>query len=189
VALRYVECVRVSTKIFLCLISEKILQEKKAYFLTELIHDIADMSSDAELDEPFVKYGYELKDLLSKSFGNQIAYYKGVTSKVVVHSVIVNPCQYAAATMKGAGLRDDDLTKAFARLVRRKLKASALQSWPISPQELLHRLDDAGPLTFIFNAVAWTVNPAFAKNHFGYASEDISAISCISSVRKYAFFS
>ena len=113
------------------ILSKKILQEKKAYFLTELIHDIAEMSSDAELDEPFVKYRYELKDLLSKSFGNQIAYYKGVTSKVVVHSVIVNPCQYAAATMKGAGLRDDDLTKAFARLVRRKLKASELQSWPM----------------------------------------------------------
>ena len=84
--------------------SKNILQEKKAYFLTELIHDIAEMSSDAELDEPFVKYGYELKHLLSKSFGNQIAYYKeGVTSK---HSVTVNPCQYAVATMKGARLRE-----------------------------------------------------------------------------------
>jgi len=144
---------------FLRLISKKILQQKRAYFLT----DIAEMSSDAELDEPFVKYGYELKDL-SKSFGNQIAYYKeGVTSKVIVHSVIVNPCQYAVATMKGAGLRDDDLTKAFARLVHRKLKVSELQSWPISPEELLHRLDDAGPLTFIFHAISWTVNPAFAK--------------------------
>ena len=57
--------------------------------------------------------------------------------------------------------------------MRRKLKASELPSWSISPEELLHRLDDAGPLTFIFNAVAWIVNPAFAKNHFGYASEDI----------------
>jgi len=55
---------------FLRLISKKILQEKKAYFPTELIHDIAEMTSDAELDEPFVKYGYELKDLLSKSFGS-----------------------------------------------------------------------------------------------------------------------
>ena len=129
------------------------------------------MSSDAELDEPFVTYGYELKDLLSKSFGNQIAYYKKrVTSNVIVHSVNVNPCQCAVATTKGAGLRDDDLTNAFARLVRRKLKASELRSWPISPEELLHRLDDAEPLTFIFNAIAWTVNPAFAKNHFGYAT-------------------
>ena len=68
-ALRYVECVRVSTKIFLCLISEKILQEKKAYFLTELIHDIAEMSSDAELDEPFVKYGYELKIFSANHLG------------------------------------------------------------------------------------------------------------------------
>jgi len=99
---------------FLRLISKKILQEEKAYFLTELIHDIAEMSSDAELDEPFVKYGYELKDLLSKSFGNHKAYHKeGVTSKVIVHSVIVNPCQYAVATMKGPGLTDDDLKKAL----------------------------------------------------------------------------
>ena len=65
--------------------------------------------------------------------------------------------------MKRAGLRDDDLTKAFARLVRGKLKASELQSWPISPEELLHRLDDAGPLTFIFNAIAWTVNLLLRK--------------------------
>ncbi len=65
--------------------------------------------------------------------------------------------------MKGAGLRDDDLTKAFARLVRRKLKASELQSWPIFPEELLHLLDDAGPLTIMFNAIAWTPNPAFGE--------------------------
>ncbi len=73
------------------------------------MQDIAEMSSHAELDEPFVKYGYELKDLL-------------------IQSINVNPCQYAVATMKGAGLRDDDLTKALARLMRRKLKASELQS-------------------------------------------------------------
>ena len=136
------------------------------------------MSSDAELDETFVKYWYELKDLLIKLFGNQIDYYKeGVTSKVIVHSVNINPCHYAVATTKGAGLRDDDLTKAFARLVHRKLKASELQSWPISPEEFLHRLDDAGPLTFISNAIAWTVDPAFAKNHFGYAKMSSASLS------------
>jgi len=54
---------------FLRLISKKILQEKKAYFLTELIHDIAEMSSDAELDEPFVKYGYELKIFSANHLG------------------------------------------------------------------------------------------------------------------------
>jgi len=32
---------------FLRLISKKILEQKKAYFLTELIHDTAEMSSDA----------------------------------------------------------------------------------------------------------------------------------------------
>jgi len=111
-----------------------------------------------------------------------------VASKVIVHSVIVNSCQYAVATMKGPGMRYDDLTKAFARLVRPKLKASELRSWSISPEEPLHRLNDAGPLTSIFNATAWIVNPVFAKNRFGYASGDTSAISCISSVRKYAFF-
>jgi len=69
------------------------------------MHDIAETASDAELDEPFVKSGYELKYLLSKSFGNQIAYYKeGVTSKVIVHSVNVSPCQYAVDIMKGAQL-------------------------------------------------------------------------------------
>jgi len=33
---------------------------------------------------------------------------------------------YAVATLKGAGLRDDDLTKAFANMIRQKLKKTIM---------------------------------------------------------------
>ena len=42
---------------------------------------------------------------------------------LVVHLTSVNPCMYAVEALKGAGLRDDDLTKAFAnKLPQRKLR-------------------------------------------------------------------
>ena len=142
------------------------------------MQDVEEMSSDSDLDEPFVTYAYQLQDLLAKTFKNQISFYKeGVTCKIIVHCIDVNPCTYALAAMRGAGLKDDDLTKAFARLVRRKLKGSEAVSWPVTPEELLERLDSAGPLVHIYNAIAWTVNPRATRNEFGYAKAGSASLS------------
>ena len=134
------------------------------------------MSVDADLAERFRKYTQELKNLLYETFEGKIAFYK-VNKRLIVHSSNVNPCQYALATMTGADLRDDDLTKAFTRLVRGKLKGKDPPSWPPTPEEFIATLDTVGPLSHIYNAIAWSVNPLLQKNEFGYITTRSSTLS------------
>ena len=49
----------------------------------------------------------------------------------MVYSSDVNPCIYVTVTLKGCGLRDEDLTRAFAKMIRKKI-TKRQQEWPIS---------------------------------------------------------
>ena len=48
----------------------------------------------------------------------------------MVHSKLMNHLVRSLATMRGAGLRDEDVTKSFAKMVRHKLKAGETDSIP-----------------------------------------------------------
>ena len=56
----------------------------------------------------------------------------------VAHSSTVNPLTYSLATLRGIGLREVDLTKAFSRLIHRKLSQRTSIKWPIEAEELFH---------------------------------------------------
>ena len=168
---------------FFNLTFKHILRDKEAYLLSDLFKDVAEMSADAGLVEPAVKYSYELKDNLLERFGADVSCH--ITGKqVIIHSSSVNPCHYSVATIQGSGLRDEDLTKAFVRLVRRKLNTSEAQSWPLSAEELLAKLGKTSPFSHLYNVIAWSVNPSNQRNKFGFVetrskllSEKIWAIS------------
>ena len=69
--------------------------------------------------------------------------------------------------MKGSGLRDADLTKAFAKMLQKKVTRNKGQIWPISPDELIDQLDP-GPFQNIYNAIAWSLYPDRVTNEHGY---------------------
>ena len=54
----------------------------------------------------------------------------------MVHSSAVNPISYSAATIQGSRMWESDLTKAFTRLVRRKLSQRDAMKWPLEVAEL-----------------------------------------------------
>ena len=66
----------------------------------------------------------------------------------MMYSSDVNPRIYVAATLKGGGLRDDDLTWAFAKIIQKKTLESK-QKCPQSAEELIKSLDITGPLQHI----------------------------------------
>ena len=74
--------------------------------------DIKEMSEDSSLTQSSIKYSYVLKAKLQDIFRDQINFYKAGRQQIV-HPSNLNPCMYAMATLQGAGLRDDDLSKAF----------------------------------------------------------------------------
>ena len=155
------------TEEFLKLVERKVIKDKEAYLMTDLLEDIENMSTENGLQESCIKYTYDLKSKLQDRFGELISFYKAGRN-LIVHPTSINPCMYAVATLKGAGLRDDDLTKAFANMIRRKLKKQSSEEWPITAEELITRLDSSGPMTYLYNAIAWTVIPQSPKNDKGY---------------------
>ena len=60
------------------------------------------------------------------------------------------------------------MTKAFAKMIRRKLHAKKFSDWPISPDELIEKLKSNDPSDAIYNAVAWSLDPNSTINEFGY---------------------
>ncbi len=112
-------------------------------------------------------HNYDLRRELEERFGDSISFFKSCRN-LIVHPTSVNPCFYATATLKGAGLRDDDLTRASARMLRSKLTRVYAQEWPISADNFIARLDNNEPIDVIYNTIAWSINPNAPKNERGY---------------------
>ena len=149
---------------FFRLFSKKVIKQKEAYLLTELLIDIEEMSHDAGLDKPVISQTSNLKRKLEELYNDQIGFEK-VNKKLLVYPSDVNPCFYVTKTLGGAGLKDHELTKAFARMVNRKLGSQMKEvEWPITADKLLKELEMSGPLQCIYNALAWSKNPSAELN-------------------------
>ena len=160
-----------------------VIKDQEAFLLTELLEDIKEISSDNDLDDPPITKTATLKLRLSEKFGNSIDFHK-IGKRLVVHSSTVNPLSYSAATIEGHGLRESDLTKAFARLICRKVSQRQAVKWSIEAHELFSQLDSHKPLQCIYNAICWSINPRRPTNALEYVTvpwkaeaEKISAVS------------
>ena len=98
----------------------KIIHLKEAYLLIDLLRDLQTISSDSGLTSP-AKETRGLRRLLEKRFGDELAYFN-TGRNCIVHYCEINPCEYSVATIKGKGIRDDDIIRAFGALVRRKIE-------------------------------------------------------------------
>ena len=92
------------------------------------------MSEDNDLDDPPITKTCMLKKRLTEKFGDLIDFHM-LGNRLVVHSTAMNPISYSAATIQGNGLRESDLTKAFSRLIRRKLSQRNTIKWPLDADE------------------------------------------------------
>lgn len=152
---------------FIQLIHHKILRDHKAFLLVNLLDDIIDMSEEEGLEESCIKHTTTMKSLLQTRFQDKLSFHK-VGRNVMVYASDVNPCIYVAATLIGSGLRDRDLTRAFAKMLRKKVTRNREQLWPISPDELIEQLECRGPFQNIYNVIAWSLHPDRVTNEHGY---------------------
>ena len=117
-----------------------------------------------------------LKKLIIDLVGNQICFSPSIGlhgSPLVVHASGVIPVDYALASIIGCGLRDSEITLAFAQMVHRKLKANeTIQEFHISIDKLMDQLDSYEPMKELFNAIALSTNPSMKINTEGYACPD-----------------
>ena len=97
---------------FFRLFERKVIKDQEAYILTELLEDLKKISEDHDLINPPISKTFNLKQKLIGKFGESIDFHV-VDRRLIVHASGVNPVLYSAATLKGYGLQEDNLTKVF----------------------------------------------------------------------------
>ena len=68
-----------------------------------------------------VSHTSTLKQKLAKDVPEELSFYP-VGCYVVVHSSDMTPCDYTVSTLKGYGLRNNNLIRAFSRMMKGKQK-------------------------------------------------------------------
>ena len=156
-------------KEFLGKIKIKVLRERNAYLLRELLEDLRSMSEENGVVS-VVKHTVELKRRILEEFEEKIGFYP-TGRQVIVFSSNVNPCDYSEATLKGHGLRENDLIRAFACMIKGKIKKKKKDEsqWPFTPEQLLTNIN-SGPLPDLYNIIYATIDPTFKINEYGYAA-------------------
>ena len=126
--------------------------------MTELRKDVSEISQDYGLQVSPIRFISALKTHLQDAFADLVSFLK-VGKFQVVHSSLLGRVFYFEATLKGHGMREDDLTKAFARLVQRKLEDKDKIEWPPTPNQMFKCIETLTPLSCNFNAISWSINP------------------------------
>ena len=166
----------------------KVIKDYEKFLVNELIQDIQEIREErAEL-----RYIIRLKEKLLDHFGEEIQFTK-IKNKNVLHSSNVSPLTYTEATLKGHGLREDDIAKVFANLIRRRLSAKKgfekiCRCKPPTPSEFLRSLNESKSLSCPFNAILWSINPRHRKYNVGYeqapSSAQVGKISMVAEIGK-----
>ena len=97
-------------------LKKRIVHEKDAFLLCDVLEDIKRLSEHNELTEPIISNTRTLKRRITDKFSDDISFQpKG--KYLIVHSSDVNPCWYVLAILKGKELKDYDIIKSFGEII------------------------------------------------------------------------
>ena len=113
----------------------------------------------------------QIKDLISDKFKDKVGFKRALGihgAGNILHSTDVNPLDYSLATICGDSLRDDDITKAFAKMIHRKIERKKScdddqRTSHVSFENLVYQLDEYEPMKEIYNVIAMSLNPSCKK--------------------------
>jgi hypothetical protein len=117
-----------------------------------------------------------LKNRLKTDFKEKIGFLP-FGRHIIVNSSEMDPCLYSIATLKGFVLRDIDITKAFAAMIKRKVLNLKEENddnddgdddqFPFTPEKLLKNIDK-GPLPDLCKVISLALKITYATNNCGY---------------------
>ena len=79
------------------------------------------MSKEHDLKTPVNEHASSLKRCLVQEYSKDITFFPS-KKYLVAHPIDINPFTCSITTLHDCGLRDTNLTKAFGRMLRRKLQ-------------------------------------------------------------------
>ena len=168
-------------KYFCNYVSLQICTEKNAYILSDLLNDSNVMSEEHNIDPIFTctkglrrHLEVNVKDIgFSKS---------GIW--VIVYPADVDPVMYSNSTLKGHGLRKNDIIRSFAKMVQRVTRDYIEQKhieWPASVDDLISALENDNPLPELYNTIYMTMNKQWTNsvplNEYGFAKTNSKNIA------------
>ena len=114
----------------------RILCNCNAYLLHGLLKDWQSTCKDKELISNITQT-QSLKKKINKRFLESLGFYKS-REHITVCSQYTNPCEYSISTLKGFGLRNEDIMKLSANMKKRNISQSSDESpeFPHTPGEL-----------------------------------------------------
>ena len=87
---------------------------------------------------------------------------------MIVHASDINPCKYAVNVLHGCGLRDTDIVRSFANLVKKLMNQRVWPLTPNTPKEFQTALK-VGPLPILYNVIYLTMfDTSGHENDGGY---------------------
>ena len=98
----------------------KIVHQKNAYLLNDLLKDYQNLFVE-EGCKPLLSDTRSLKRKLLQEFNDDLGFFP-TGRHVIVHAADINPFEFTVATLRGHGLRDNDLIKAFATMLKCKIE-------------------------------------------------------------------
>ena len=126
---------------FCTYVKVKILREKNACLLKELLEDVKNLWEEHEMGTDW------LRRYLKKNYKNLIGFFHS-GGQVIVYSAETNPSQYnVASILQCFSLRDRDLVKAFSTFPRKKIlprsaRFQGIDEWPMSQNTLIQSFDE-----------------------------------------------
>ena len=111
-------------------------------------------------------------------FPESIGFFK-TGRHIIVYSQFTNPCAYSVSTLRGSGMRDKDIIKSFANMVKRNAKTSKgdMPKFPYSPTELMQGTEK-GPMCDLYNVIFMTLHDFMTVNEHGYAITKSKNLAC-----------
>ena len=103
-------------------IRTRIIRDKEAFLLEELMNDIDSWSLEQGIQQLPIRTKKAIRLHLESKFPDQLGFFSYSDNKsVIVHASDMNPCVYDPVELRGCGLRDLHVPRAFGKLVRAKL--------------------------------------------------------------------
>eukprot|EP00794_Sanderia_malayensis_P006503 gene6503-7248_t len=120
----------------------------------------------------------QIKELIFSKLGDKVGFTRAAGvhgSGNIIYSASVNPLDYSLATIRGAGLRDNEIIKVFAKMINRKIKYRAdannsPESSTFSFDDMIQGLEKHEPIPELYNVIAMSLNPSCKINEYGFAA-------------------
>ena len=148
---------QIALKDFYNKVESLVVVDKNAFLLSELLKDFINVCSFHNVEVPFDNTRSSRRKLEETFTEDQIGFFKirlGSSDQIIVYSQETSPCEFSAATLKGAGLRNKYLLQECGRRLKYDVtnSCSPYTEWPLSADDLINTLD-LGPNCDLYNLI------------------------------------